>query len=111
MHKAGSGIVKRTSLAQYADNELPESLHEPFFRGIQDEVRRTTFELSRQIMKENLGRRIFETKDGVIVSAPADAVGETVHIENRGQERTVRYVGVINKERIQNRGRTTKGDR
>jgi hypothetical protein len=110
MHKAGSGLVKRTTLAQYADNELPLTLHEQFFRGLSDDVRRTAFQLNPQIIKEKLGRRIFETKDGVIVSAPADVVGGTVRIKDNGRERTVSYVGVIKKESVsvQQRGRARK---
>jgi hypothetical protein len=108
MHKAGSGLVTRTTLVQYAESELPRTLHEQFFGGLADDVRRTAFELNPQIIKEKLGRRIFETQDGVIVSAPADTVGETVHIKDRAGKRTISYVGVIKKETVQHQGKAAR---
>lgn len=107
MLKAGSGIVKRTSLSRYAE-ELPEELHSAYLRGIEEEVQRTTFEVNQDVMRENLGRRIFEAKDGVIISAPAETVGEAVQIRGDAQKRMVRYEGVIKKERVANRGRTAR---
>lgn len=99
MLKAGSGLVKKTSLVKYAE-ELPEGLHEPYFRGVADEVQRTVFDVNPEVMNESIGRRIFENRDGVIISAPAEAVGRAVKIDSGGQQRTVSYVGVIKKERI-----------
>ncbi|MCA9640470.1 MAG: hypothetical protein KC492_07220 [Myxococcales bacterium] len=104
MLKARSGLVKKTSLTAYAVAEVPENLHEPYFRGIPPEARRTAFMLNKGVVREQLGRRIFEAEDGVIVSAPTDAVGKTVHIEQQGQTRTLRYSGVISKERVKNSG-------
>jgi len=107
MLKAGSGIVKRTSLATYAE-EIPAELHSAYFRGTEGEVQRTTFEVNQDVMRENLGRRIFETKDGVIISAPAETVGGTIQIRGDAQERLVKYEGVIKKERVVTRGKTTR---
>lgn len=106
MLKASSGMVKTTSLVKYAE-ELPDILHEPFFHGVDDEVRRTAFEVNPQVMRENLGRRIFEAKDGVIISAPSEAVGDIVQIKVARQERIVKYEGVIKKERMSSRGKST----
>lgn len=105
MLKAGSGIVKRTSLIKYAE-ELPAELHSAYFHGIEDEVQRTAFDVNQDVMRDNLGRRIFEAKDGVIISAPAETVGQTVRIQADAQARLVKYEGVIKKERVANRGRT-----
>lgn len=109
MFKASSGTVTRTSLVNYSDN-VPEALHEQFFRGVPDEVSRSLFAVDRGIMKENLARRIITTEHGVIISAPTDAVGKSVEVKQRGQLRVVSYTGAIEKERIARARRDEKPD-
>lgn len=107
MLKAGSGLVKRTSIYKYAE-ELPEELHSAYFRGIEEEVQRATFEINQELMRDNLGRRVFEAKDGVVISAPLATVGETVQIRVDAEERVVRYEGVIKKERVTTKGKVAR---
>jgi hypothetical protein len=104
MLKVRSGFVRRTSLATYARAELPEGLHEPYLRGVPEQARRATFTLSSEVIHDQLSRRIFEAEDGVIISAPTDMVGKSVHIEERGQQRRLSYAGVISKERVKKAG-------
>lgn len=100
MFKASSGTVSRTSLTKFAD-DLPDELHEAFFRGVpNDEMRRTIFSIDRAVMKESLARRIITAKDGVIISAPAETVGKSVELKNRGTVRIVSYTGPVEKERV-----------
>ena len=100
MFKASSVTVSRTSLTKFAD-DLPDELHEAFFRGVpNDEMRRTIFSIDRAVMKESLARRIITAKDGVIISAPAETVGKSVELKNRGTVRIVSYTGPVEKERV-----------
>jgi hypothetical protein len=100
MFKARSATSSRTSLERYAEDEIPEKLHEPFLRGIPKELARSVFTMDRAIMKTSLGRHVITTADGVVISAPTEAVGETVEVTQRGTERVVSYIGTIEKERV-----------
>jgi hypothetical protein len=98
--KASSGMVKKTSLAKYAE-ELPPELSEAYFRGMEDgEIRSTVFDVDRTIIKMNLARRIITGKDGVVISAPAETVGKSVAVTKKGSLRLVNYSGTIEKERV-----------
>jgi hypothetical protein len=109
MFKASSGAVTRTSLARFAE-ELPDGLQDAFFRGVAtDEMRRTVFTVDRTVMKECISRRIFTTKDGVVISAPTDTVGKSVEVKKRGNLRVVSYSGAVEKERVA-RGRRGRSD-
>lgn len=100
MFRGSSGTQQRTSLTKTAE-ELPENLQSAFFAGVPDnETRDTIFTIDRSVMKEGLARRIITGKDGVIVSAPAETVGKSVELQQRGKERIVRYTGRVEKERV-----------
>jgi hypothetical protein len=99
MFKASSGAADKTSLTRVAE-KLPKALHEPFFRGVPEEMRDSIFEIDRGVMKEDLARRVITAKDGVIISAPANTVGKSVELVTEGSHRTVRYAGAIEKERV-----------
>ncbi len=105
--RARAGNVRKTSLAKYAE-ELPNELQDAFLRGVSEELQSVTFEINRNVVKEKLGRRIFETQDGVVIYAPTEAVGDVVRVETDGQTRTVRYAGVISNERMIGRGRSSR---
>ena len=100
MLKARGGTVRTTSLEKFSD-ELPESLHDAFFRGTDnEELVRAVFTVDRAVMQETLARFVFTGADGVIVSAPAEAVGKSVEVEKRGDARFVSYRGEVEKERV-----------
>ena len=109
MFKASSGRVRKTSLEKFAE-ELPEGLAEAYFRGVTNpELRRTVFDVDRGVMKESLARRIITGADGVIISAPAETVGKSVDLRQKGNLRMVTYSGSVAKEKV-TRGRRTKGE-
>jgi hypothetical protein len=98
--KVSSGMVPKTSLAKSAE-EIPVELHGAYFKGIDaGEVRRTLFNVDLNLVKTSLARRIFTSKEGVIISAPASTVGRSVTIGVAGDDRTVSYSGTIYKERV-----------
>jgi hypothetical protein len=98
--KASSGTVQRTSLTKVAD-EVPQSLHPAFFRGVpNEEMSRAVFVIDRSVMKDSLARRVITGSDGVVISAPAETVGKSVELKSRGQLRVVSYTGTVEKEQI-----------
>jgi uncharacterized protein (DUF2267 family) len=107
MLKAGSGSVRKTSLARFAD-ELPESVRGKFLRGLEPAVQRAVFEVNRGVVKENLSRYIVTTKDGVIISAPSDLVGKTLAVRKSGRSRVVKYEGEVDDERVSRGNRRNK---
>jgi hypothetical protein len=108
MFKASAGTVRKTSLNKFAE-DLPNEVHDAFFNGIpSDEMRRTFFDLDRSVMKDSLARRIITGKDGVVLSAPAETIGKSVELGQRGKTRTVTYAGSVEKERVV-RGTSRRG--
>ncbi|MBZ0233265.1 MAG: hypothetical protein K8M05_13125 [Deltaproteobacteria bacterium] len=100
MLKARGGTVRSTSLEKFSE-ELPESLHDAYFRGSDnEELIRAVFTLDRSVMQESLARFVYTGADGVIISAPAEAVGKSVEVEKRGDARFVSYRGEVEKERV-----------
>ena len=75
MHKLSSGAVPQTSLQLFADTEVPQNLHDAYFRGVQPHMRKPVFDVAVPLMKQSLGRRIIVTNDGIVVSAPNDIIG------------------------------------
>jgi uncharacterized protein (DUF2267 family) len=108
MLKAGAGAVSKTSLTKYA-SELPKEFHAAYFRGIDNvELRQAVFDIDRSVLKTELRRLVITSKDGVIISAPAETVGKSVEMTRRGKERVVRYSGIVEKERVARGGRNDR---
>ena len=102
MHKASSGEVTQTSLQLYADTEVPEALHEAYFKGVPVHLKTKKFYVEAPTIKANLGRRVIVTKEGIVVSAPVDVVG-TDALSVKSKANGARYVSVhssIKEERI-----------
>ncbi|MBA3393278.1 MAG: hypothetical protein H0T89_11570 [Deltaproteobacteria bacterium] len=100
MLKARAGTVRSTSLDRFAENELPESVHKAYFGTNNDELNGAVFAVDRAVMQESLARYVITGLDGVVISAPAEAMGKSVEIEKRGQSRVVSYRGTVEKERV-----------
>lgn len=100
MLKARAGTVKSTSLERFAVDELPESVVSPFFGTNNNEMRHAVFMVARPVMQEALGRYVITGADGVVISAPAEAMGRSVEVSSRGKTRSVSYNGTIQTERV-----------
>ncbi|HEX7960802.1 MAG TPA: hypothetical protein VF493_12845, partial [Terriglobales bacterium] len=82
-----------------------------FFRGVpNEEMSQAIFSIDRSVMKESLSRLVITAADGVVISAPAQTIGHSVALKNRGQLRVVSYEGTVEKEQVMRERRPATRD-
>lgn len=95
---------RRLSLQGFADDYLSEPAKKAFLEAIpNDAVLGTPFDLDREVLDSTLRYRMFRLDTDVFVTAPLDAIGQSVTVTGEGPRRRLRCEGEIRDERVRSR--------
>jgi glutamine amidotransferase PdxT len=92
---------KAWTFQQIAERYLDEEHQDGFLNLIPENVRQSAFEIDSTLFESKLNIRVFETQDGVWISAPNSEIGRSVRVV----QKTNRIVvdGMIKNQSVRSR--------
>jgi hypothetical protein len=92
---------KSWTFEQIAEQFLDNQNQEVFLNLIPESVRSSSFQIDRDLFESKLQVRVFETIEGVWISAPGEQIGKSVKLDSKLGR--IRFEGTVKRQSIKSR--------